>query len=344
MDSIRERTEELEYRILAPDAAKSREAKRTAPLDLCPFRTAFQRDRDRILHSKSFRRLKHKTQVYIMSGDHFRTRMTHSLEVAQISRTIARGLQLNEDLTEAIALGHDVGHTPFGHAGEAAIAKLIGHFEHNEQSLRIVEYLERNGQGLNLTTAVKDGIINHSGQRRAKTLEGRIVHIADRIAYLCHDYDDSLRAGLIKPEDLPAIVKERAGTAHSAMITAFVADVIMASAHPGSNGKRDIAMTPPLSEAMSAFRSFMFERIYHSAALLHERKQAVFVLEQLFQYFSKHFEQLPAEFIEREERWGRRQAVVDYVAGLTDSFAVVLFNDIFVPPVGLRMMKNHFEA
>ncbi len=342
MDTIRERTEKQEYQILAPDAAKSREAKRTGAPDLCPFRTAFQRDRDRILHSKSFRRLKHKTQVYIMSGDHYRTRMTHSLEVAQISRTIARGLRLNEDLTEAIALGHDVGHTPFGHAGEAAIAKLIGHFEHNEQSLRIVEFLERNGRGLNLTTAVKDGIVNHSGQRRAKTLEGRIVHIADRIAYLCHDYDDSLRAGLLRPEDLPAIVKCRAGTAHSAMITAFVANVITASASSGESGQRDIIMTPPLQEAMDAFRAFMFERIYHSAALMHEREQAVFVLEQLFHYFMMHFDRLPMEFIEREERWGRRQAVVDYVAGLTDSYAVLLFNDIFVPPVGLRMTEKSF--
>ncbi len=342
MNSIRERTEEQEYQILAIDAAKSREARRTGTPDLCPFRTAFQRDRDRILHSKSFRRLKHKTQVYIMSGDHYRTRMTHSLEVAQISRTIARGLRLNEDLTEAIALGHDVGHTPFGHAGEAAIAKIIGHFEHNEQSLRIVEYLERDGRGLNLTTAVKDGIVNHSGQRRAKTLEGRIVHVADRIAYLCHDYDDSLRAGLLKPEDLPPIVKERAGTAHSAMITAFVADVITTSAVPGADGNRDIVMTPPVKEAMDSFRAFMFERIYHSAALLHERQQAVFVLEQLYLYFMKHFDRLPAEFIEREERWGRQQTVVDYVAGLTDSYAVQIFNDIFVPPVGLRMTEKTF--
>ena len=184
MGGIRERTEALEYEVLAPEAAKSRAAKRKGAVDACPFRTAYQRDRDRILHSKSFRRLKHKTQVYIMSGDHYRTRMTHSLEVAQISRTIARGLRLNEDLVEAIGLGHDVGHTPFGHSGEAVIDELTGHFAHNEQSLRVVEYLERGGQGLNLTYDVKDGIVNHTGGTRPKTLEGRIVHIADRIAYL----------------------------------------------------------------------------------------------------------------------------------------------------------------
>ena len=179
--NVRERIEAQEYEILSPLAAKSREARRKYPMEECPFRTSFQRDRDRILHSKSFRRLKHKTQVYIVAGDHYRTRMTHSLEVSQISRTIARGLRLNEDLTEAIALGHDVGHTPFGHAGEAAMAELTGHFCHNEQSLRVVEFLERQGQGLNLTFEVKDGIVNHTGDVLPKTLEGRIVRTADRI-------------------------------------------------------------------------------------------------------------------------------------------------------------------
>lgn len=334
MDGIRERTEALEYEILAPDAAKSREAKRQGAADLCPFRTAYQRDRDRILHSKSFRRMKHKTQVYIMSGDHYRTRMTHSLEVAQIARTIARGLRLNEDLTEAIALGHDVGHTPFGHSGEAAMAKLTGRFAHNEHSLRVVDFLERKGLGLNLTDDVRDGIVNHSGNRRASTLEGRIVHVADRIAYLCHDYDDSLRARLIRPEDLPAMVTERLGTAHSAMITALVADVISASEVKDGEGKRDIRMTPEVQAAMDEFRRFMFVNIYHSPSLAKEREQAVFVIEQLFRYFCDHFTHLPAEFIAQEERWGQRQSVVDYVAGLTDSYAVKLFTEIFVPPIG----------
>lgn len=224
--TVRQRLEEQEDALLSPLAARSSEAKRSHPMEECPFRTKFQRDRDRILHSKSFRRLKHKTQVYIVAGDHYRTRMTHTLEVAQISRTIARGLRLNEDLTEAIALGHDVGHTPFGHAGEAVMEEITGHFAHNEQSLRMVEILERGGCGLNLTGAVRDGILNHTGKGMPTTFEGRIVRIADRIAYLCHDYDDSIRAGLLSQEELPAEVRDAFGTDSSAMITSMVSDMI----------------------------------------------------------------------------------------------------------------------
>ena len=335
MQTIRQRTEELEYQILSPDAAKSREAVRQKAAEECPFRTAYQRDRDRILHSKSFRRMKHKTQVYIMSGDHFRTRMTHSLEVAQIARTIARGLRLNEDLVEAIALGHDVGHTPFGHSGEAAMRELCGNFAHNEQSLRVVDYLERDGEGLNLTDAVRDGILHHTGDVRASTMEGRIVHYADRIAYLCHDYDDSLRAGLLRPEDLPKTVTDAIGDAHSAMITGFVSDIIETSAKA-----RDILFSSAVQDVMKTFRAFMFERIYHSEALAVERAQAVFVLKQLYGYFVEHFDSLPKEFIAHEQRWGREQVVVDYVAGLTDSYAVQLFGEIFVPPVGLAYRRR----
>ena len=329
---VRERTEELEYQILSPLAAKSREAKRKQPMVECDFRTKFQRDRDRILHSKCFRRLKHKTQVYIISGDHYRTRMTHSLEVAQISRTIARGLRLNEDLAEAIALGHDVGHTPFGHAGEAAMEKLIGHFAHNEQSLRVVEYLERGGQGLNLTFETKDGIVNHTGKNLPKTLEGRIVRTADRIAYLCHDYDDSLRAGMLSPEDLPKEVYDHFGMDTSHMITSMVSDMILSSM-----GQEDIRMSPPVKQTMDVFRTFMFEQIYHSKALKKERDQAEFVLKALFEYFMEHFEALPSEFSRQAMQWDRRQAVTDYVAGLTDSYAVQLFDSIFMPPVGLMV-------
>ena len=301
-------------------------------MEECPFRTSFQRDRDRILHSKSFRRLKHKTQVYIVAGDHYRTRMTHSLEVSQISRTIARGLRLNEDLTEAIALGHDVGHTPFGHAGEAAMAELTGHFCHNEQSLRVVEFLERQGQGLNLTFEVKDGIVNHTGDVLPKTLEGRIVRTADRIAYLCHDYDDSLRAGLLQPGDLPAIVYERLGQDTSHMITSMVSDMIL-----HSQGKDDVGLSDEVKEVMDTFRNFMFEHIYHSETLAHERRQAVFVLRELYEWFLKHFDELPEEFVRREKRWGRQKIVTDYVAGLTDSYAVQLFHEIYMPPVGLMV-------
>lgn len=327
--NVREQTEELEYQTLSPAAAKSREAERRDPMVECDFRTKFQRDRDRILHSKCFRRLKHKTQVYIVAGDHYRTRMTHSLEVAQISRTIARGLRLNEDLTEAIALGHDVGHTPFGHAGEAAMTELIGHFSHNEQSLRMVEYLEKGGQGLNLTMEVRDGILNHTGKGVPKTLEGRIVRTADRIAYLCHDYDDSLRAGLLKPEELPVAVQQYFGTATSRMITSMVSDMIECSMGTG-----DIRQSPEVKAVMDEFRTFMFKHIYRSERLARERRQAVFVLRKLYEHFMEHFESLPEEFVGREECWSRQQVVVDYVAGLTDSFAVELFNRIFMPPVG----------
>ncbi|WP_033170324.1 deoxyguanosinetriphosphate triphosphohydrolase [Selenomonas sp. ND2010] len=330
--NVRERLEAQEYEFLSPYAAKSRDARRKFPMEECQFRTKFQRDRDRILHSKSFRRLKHKTQVYIVSGDHYRTRMTHSLEVSQISRTIARGLRLNEDLAEAIALGHDVGHTPFGHAGEAAMAKLTGHFAHNEQSLRVVEFLERSGQGLNLTFEVKDGIVNHTGPVLPKTLEGRIVRTADRIAYLCHDYDDSLRAGLLQPGGLPRLVYERLGEDTSAMITSMVSDMIVSSMD-----KDDISLSAEVKEAMDTFRSFMFEHIYHSETLAHERRQAVYVLRALYEWFVEHFEELPAEFVRREERWGRQKIVTDYVAGLTDSYAVQLFNEIFMPPVGFMV-------
>lgn len=330
--NVRERIEEQEVRILSPWAAKSRQAQRKHPMEECPFRTKFQRDRDRILHSKSFRRLKHKTQVYIVSGDHYRTRMTHSLEVAQISRTIARGLQLNEDLTEAIALGHDVGHTPFGHVGEAVMNELTGHFTHNEQSLRVVEFLERGGQGLNLTYEVKDGIVNHTGPNLPKTLEGQIVRTADRIAYLCHDYDDSLRSGLLQAGDLPTAVYSSLAADTSHMITSMVGDMITQSA-----GKDEICLSPAIQAAMDRFRSFMFDRIYHSDALSRERRQAAFVLRELYNWFMADIDQLPPEFIQREECWGRQKIVADYVSGLTDSYAVQRFHEIFIPPVGLMV-------
>lgn len=332
--NVREQIEEFEYQYLSPYAAKSREAKRSKPMEECEFRTKYQRDRDRILHSKSFRRLKHKTQVYIVAGDHYRTRMTHSLEVSQISRTIARALKLNEDLTDAIALGHDVGHTPFGHAGEAAMAKLLGHFSHNEQSLRVVEYLERGGTGLNLTEEVRDGIVNHTGPNLPHTLEGRIVRTADRIAYLCHDYDDSIRAGLLQPGKLPQEVRDCFGTDTSQMITSMVSDMIR-----NSWEKDDICLSEEVRHVMDVFRRFMFQRIYHSEALARERKQAVFVLQELYGHYMEHSEELPKEFRQREERWGRQQTVTDYVAGLTDSYAVQLFNHIFVPPVE-QMVKQ----
>lgn len=324
--NVRERIEEQEYKILSPFSSKSREAVRIKEENSCEFRTAFQRDRDRIIHSKSFRRLKHKTQVYISPGDHYRTRMTHSLEVAQISRTIARGLMLNEDLTEAIALGHDVGHTPFGHAGEYVLREIIGHYNHNEQSLRVVEHLERNGQGLNLTVEVKDGIVNHTGANYPFTLEGNIVRNGDRIAYLCHDYDDGIRAGMIKPVDLPAKVVNTLGTNPSNMITVMVSDIIKTS-----TGRNEISLSADVKEAMNEFREFMFKKIYHSMELEPDREKAKYVIHKLYDYFMVNPSDLPQEFLDREERWGLETTVVDYIAGLSDMYAITLFEKLFIP-------------
>ncbi|MDR3565180.1 MAG: deoxyguanosinetriphosphate triphosphohydrolase [Negativicutes bacterium] len=328
--NIRERIEEQEYKILSPLAAKSRDAVRDKDEAPCDFRTAFQRDRDRVIHSKAFRRLKHKTQVYISPGDHYRMRMTHSLEVAQISRTIARGLMLNEDLTEAIALGHDVGHTPFGHSGEEALREIIGHYAHNEQSLRVVEYIERGGQGLNLTVEVKDGIANHTGNKKPLSLEANIVRIGDRIAYLCHDYDDGIRAGMLKPTDLPGGVTKVLGTNPSAMITVMVADMIKSSA------KGEIRLSPRVQKAMDEFREFMFAAIYTSKRLEDERRKAKFVIHKLYEYYIATPGALPPEFLEREDRWGLQVSVADYIAGLTDLYATRLFEELFVPTSGVE--------
>ena len=330
--TIRENLEQWEKDYLSPYASLSVNSKgRLRPEEQCDIRPVFQRDRDRIIHCKAFRRLKDKTQVFLTpEGEHYLTRLTHTLEVSQVARTLARSLRLNEDLTEAAALGHDLGHTPFGHIGESTLNRLLpGGFRHNEQSLRVVEFLEKGGKGLNLTYEVKDGIVNHTGPHLPKTLEGRIVRTADRIAYLPHDYDDSLRAGLLREGDLPAAVYERFGRDTSSMRTSMVSDMIESSA-----GLTDIRQSDEVRETMDLFRSFMFEHIYLSAALAHERRQAGFMLRQLYAHFLAHPEELPQEFCEREARWGRQQIVTDYVAGLTDSYAVQLFSEIFIPPVG----------
>lgn len=326
MVTIREKSEELEEKYLSPYALKSKNGVRDHEEETCPIRTSFQRDRDRILHSKSFRRLKHKTQVYISPGDHYRTRMTHSLEVAQIARTIARALRLNEDATEAMALGHDVGHTPFGHSGEYALRSLIGHYNHNEQSLRIVEHLEKNGQGLNLTQAVRDGILCHTGTQMPQSLEGKIVRISDRIAYLCHDYDDSLRARLIRPEEVPSEILRVIGSAPADMITAMVTDVI-----DSSLGTSDILQSSRIKEAMDEFRTFMFKNVYHSAPLRPDRDRATYVINTLFQHFHTYPEAMPEEFHSGIKRWGLDVVVADYIAGLTDVYAIQLFEQIFIP-------------
>ncbi|EHQ91663.1 deoxyguanosinetriphosphate triphosphohydrolase [Desulfosporosinus youngiae] len=326
IQNIRQRTEREERERLSLYAAKSKDAKRERTEEECPIRTRFQRDRDRILHSKPFRRLKHKTQVYISpAGDHYRTRMTHSLEVSQICRTIARGLGLNEDLIEAIALGHDVGHTPFGHVGEEALRLIINHFEHNEQSIRILKVLANDGQGLNLTEPVLDGILHHTGEGIPKTLEGQIVKTGDRIAYLCHDYDDALRAGLLTQNDLPGTVKQMLGVKPSEMITTMVVDMIEASW-----GQDHIKQSKEIYNAMQEFRQFMFTRVYNSSALREERRKGQYIVQALFDYYSRDISKLPQNFLV----WAggdKTQAVVDYISGLTDNYAIDLFQSVFVP-------------
>lgn len=323
--NIRERTERNERQLLSPLAVFADEAERDRPEEECPLRTAFQRDRDRILHSSFFRRMKHKTQVYIAPrGDHYRTRMTHTLEVAQIGRTIARALRLNEDLVEAIALGHDLGHTPFGHVGESALNDICGHFHHNEQSVRIVERLEKGGKGLNLTKQVRDGILRHTGHVPAASLEGQLVKYADRIAYLCHDFDDAEAAGLLTVRDLPDAVRRRFGETHSDMITAMVTDLIQSALD-----SRALHMSPEGDETLLTFREFMFRRVYLSPALVPDRERGYNVVQMLYKYYMDHPEAIPAEW--RLLADDDSQAAVDYISGLTDNHAIALFQDLFVP-------------
>lgn len=322
--SIRQQIEEREEAILSPRAAKSRLAVRDHELEPDPLRTAFQRDRDRIIHSKCFRRLKHKTQVYIAPGDHYRTRMTHTLEVGQISRTIARALNLNEDLVEAIAMGHDVGHTPFGHVGEYALRDVVGHFNHNEQSLRMVEVLENNGAGLNLTAEVRDGILGHTGPHIPKTLEGQIVRTADRIAYLCHDFDDAQRAGMLDVKDLPLEVRQHFGTTPSQLITAMVMDMVQSSMDQDR-----ISMSKQTEDTMNLFRRFMFEKVYLAPDLIPDRNKGAYVVKHLFGYFMEHPDQM--EETAHVNGFYSTQDVVDYVAGLTDNYAIELYKKLFIP-------------
>lgn len=311
--------EAREALILAPEAAHARNSRgRKLPEESSPVRTCYQRDRDRIIHCKSFRRLKMKTQVFIApDGDHYRTRMTHTLEVMQIARTIARALCLNEDLTEAIAMGHDLGHTPFGHAGERSLAEIMGHFRHNEQSLRVVDVLEKNGQGLNLTFEVRDGILNHSGNLPNATLEGELVQLADRIAYVNHDTDDALRAGLIRAGELPERAVAILGGTNSKRINAMVCSVIEAS-----QDLRGIHMNQRERQAMDELREFLFERVYRTPEAVRQEEILKEKLNYTFDYLVKHPDMLPPE-LKRDE--GIERAVCDYLAGMSDGFALRLF-------------------
>lgn len=322
---------EREERTLSPFAFRTANtAGREHPCSPCTMRTEFQRDRDRIIHSQSFRRLMYKTQVFLApAGDHYRTRLTHTLEVTQIARTIARALALNEDLTEAIALGHDLGHTPFGHAGEVVMAQCYSpDFSHNSQGVRVVEKLENGGKGLNLTFEVRNGIACHSGPEEPKTLEGAIVRIADRIAYINHDIDDAVRAGILTQEELPREVCDVLGRTHGERINNMVASVIRES-----YDQPRIAMESEYWEATDLLRSFLFARVYRDSAAKSEERKAKEMLTQLFIYFEENPDKLPISYLETISKESVPRAVCDYLSGMTDRYAIELYRNIFIPEV-----------
>ena len=327
--TLREETEALERRTLSPGAVRSAESRgRARPEEECGVRTCFQRDVDRIVYSNAFRRLKHKTQVFLEpEGDHYRTRMTHTLEVSRIARTIARGLRLNEDLTEAIALGHDLGHTPFGHAGERLLDRVMpGGFAHYQQSVRVVERLEKNGEGLNLTWEVRNGIVCHTKGPQAATLEGQVVRLADQIAYINHDIEDALRGGVIYPMDIPLEVSRVLGFTHGARIDALVKDAVEAS-----RGQDAIRQSPEVGEAMAALKDFMFANVYTNPLAKGEEGKAQELLLRLFEHYQKNPDELPADFQAIRQEEGVDRAVCDYIAGMTDPFAVEKYKELFIP-------------
>ena len=327
--TIRERTEQEEYLLLSPFASRARESRgRDRAVEPCSIRTDYQRDRDRVIHCKSFRRLKFKTQVFLSpEGDHYRTRLTHTLEVAQVARTIARALRLNEDLTEAIALGHDLGHTPYGHIGERTLDALLKDgFRHNEQSRRVVEMLENDGSGLNLTWEVRDGIEHHSGPGMPATLEGECVRKADRIAYLNHDLDDALRAGILKDFELPADCLHVLGKTHGGRIDTMIRDIV-----EQSEGKPHLAMSQQVGDAMDGLREFMFEKVYRDGWRDPEEKRCDYIIRALFDYFCSHPGEMPEEYIMITYRDGLERGVADFLSGMTDRYATRKFTELFVP-------------
>ena len=332
MITYRETQEQLELKLLSSRAQKVIQSKgRRLSEELCPLRTEYQRDRDRILHSKSFRRLKHKTQVFLSpEGDHYRTRLTHTLEVAQISRTIARALRLNEDLTEAISLGHDLGHTPFGHCGEERLNQIHpGGFKHNEQSLRVVDYLERRNNsmlGLNLTDEVRDGIVNHGSKGTPKTLEGQIVSKCDRIAYLNHDIDDAIRANVLNKDSLPEPILKVLGRTHGQRINTMIMDIIT-----HSDESDQIVMSESVEYAFNALRSFMFENVYFNKEAKKEEERAEYIVEALYNYYKEHPDQMPPERFDDYDKRDGINAVKDYVASMSDRFAVNVYKELFIP-------------
>ena len=327
--TVREQLEAQERACLSSYACLSADSRgRERPIEPCPVRTCFQRDVDRIVHCKAFRRLKHKTQVFLQpEGDHYRTRMTHTLEVTRIARTMARGLRLNEDLTEAIAMGHDLGHTPFGHAGERLLDQIMpGGFRHYEQSLRVVERLENGGEGLNLCWEVRDGILRHTVDPLAATLEGQLVRLADHIAYINHDIDDAIRGSIIYPMDIPLALQQELGFSHGERINTLTVDAIQSSADG-----RFIRLSPAKKDALDQLREFMFEAVYRNPVAKGEESRAQGMLEQLFHYYTQHLDKLPGDYYAIAQAEGPQRAVCDYIAGMTDKFAVDQFQDAFIP-------------
>lgn len=327
--TIREQLEQRELEYLSEFAARSSESKgREREEPQCDIRPVFQRDRDRILHCKSFRRLRQKTQVFLLpDGDHYRTRLTHTLEVSQNARTIAKALRLNEDLVEAIALGHDLGHTPFGHAGERALNSVYK-FEHNRQSLRVVEHLERQGRGLNLTWEVRDGILNHKTAGRPSTLEGQVVRLSDKIAYINHDIDDAIRGGILSEEDIPKELRKVLGASGKERLNTMVHDVIVHSMN-----QPQIQMSEEVHQAMTDLRKFMFQNVYLNPEAKGEEKKAISLVKQLYEYYEEMPEQLPEHYREVIEQglWSKEQVICDYIAGMTDHYAVMTYEELFVP-------------
>lgn len=329
--TIREELEEIELKTLSKYASFSRYSKgRDREETPCDIRTCYQRDRDRIIHCKAFRRLKHKTQVFLApEGDHYRTRLTHTLEVSQIARTIAKALRMNEDLTEAIALGHDLGHTPFGHAGESALNNICEDgFAHFEQSIRVVEILEKKGQGLNLTKEVRDGIVNHRTSGNPSTMEGKIVRLSDKIAYINHDIDDAIRGKILSESDLPDEFTNILGHSKKERLNTMIYDIVN-----NSLDKPDIIMSERIESAMKNLREFMFKNVYSNPVAKGEEIKAKRMLTQLYNYYLQHIEEMPEEYIwlinVRKEKPER--VVCDYIAGMTDQYSVRKFEELFVP-------------
>lgn len=328
--TIRESLEQREKEYLSPFASLSMASKgRLTPEEECDIRPAFQRDRDKILHCKAFRRLKDKTQVFLSpEGDHYRTRLTHTLEVSQNARTIAKALKLNEDLVEAIALGHDLGHTPFGHAGERALNRIcpLG-FEHSCQSVRTVDRLERGGMGLNLTYEVRDGIRNHQTIGKPHTLEGKVVRLSDKISYIHHDMDDAVRAGILQESDVPKEIRDVIGCTPSERLDHFVHDIVT-----NSMGKNDICMSEPVETAMRSMRKFMFTSVYENPVAKSEESKAEVLVETLYTHFMRNIDVLPEEFLNLiAEGEPREQVICDYIGAMTDRFAIATYEEIYIP-------------